>query len=291
MKDETNMADIIDVDPLTRYMAMFVGANGSGKSIAIGSWKAKGSIYYFDLDGRMASVANWYKQRGLKAGQLSYDTYGPGNFMSLFDKLEDFIDRCDHAAIVIDSFTSFTISAVMFCLRSRERKGGAAMAKRSKGDMVIPDWDEWNSEAAAVTRALDLCKAIVANGTDVIWTAHPVSSTKIEGSKYSVQTKYAAYGHKSESLVPIYFNEIYHFVTDHSLDSDDVARICITKPIAGVNAKTALNIPAKIEWTDKDFYQIFSKLVREGQEEANRKGEQYLIDNPEETPKTSNFQL
>jgi len=273
---------MMDVDPLAKYMAMFVGPNGSGKSIAYSSWIKKGSVYIFDFDGRMASVANWYKQRGLKQGQLTYDTFGPDNLYEAFVKLDKFLDRCDHALIAVDSFTSFTVSAVMYSLRNRDKKGGVDAAKLSKGNMVIPDWDEWNAEAVAVTRFLDICKSLAAKKCAIVWTAHPVQSTKIVGKTYSVQTKYAAYGHKSESLVPIYFNEIYNFVTEWNPQTDKVERLCLTQPMAGVNAKTALNIPEKIEWTDKDFYQTFIQLVQEGQDAADERGRLFNELNPTE---------
>lgn len=276
------MSDIFDVDPLKKFMALFVGPNGSGKSIAIASWKKKGSIYFFDYDGRMASVANWYKQRGLKRGELYYDTFGPGNVFDAYQKLADFVDSCPHAAIVIDSFTAVTVSAVTFSLRRRQGKGVSSKEapKTSKGDMIIPDWDEWNGEATYVTMLLDLCKQIAANGTAVFWTAHPVQRLKLEGgaggsvNSVKVQTKYAAFGMKSDSLIPIYFNEIYHFTTDWDYAEQKAKRICYTQPNGDIAAKTALNIPATIDWTDKDFYEIFSNEVEKGQALINQQGEE-----------------
>jgi hypothetical protein len=268
------MSDIFDVDPLDKFMGLFVGPNGSGKSIAIASWMEKGSIEFFDYDGRMASVANWYKQRGLKRGQLHYTTYGPSNIYDAYAKLSQYVDSCPHAAIVIDSFTAVTVAAVTFSIRRRTGKSDIkALPKTSKGDMIIPDWDEWNGEAMYVTMLLDLCKQIAANGTAVFWTAHPVQRTVISSGQgtsvgsVKVQTKYAAFGMKSDSLIPIYFNEIYYFTTDWDYDSGTAKRVCYTQPNSEVAAKTALNIPPIIEWTNKNFYSIFSAEVAKGQAE------------------------
>lgn len=278
------MADVFDIDPLAKYMAMFVGGNGSGKSVAIASWLRKGPIYTFDFDGRMASVANWYKQRGLRPGQLTYDTYGPGNLYEAHQKMESLLNNCPYAAVSIDSFSSATISAVMYSLRKRGRMGDKKVSM-TKGEMIIPDWDEYKGETVFITQFLDMCKDLAAKGVAVFWTAHPIESTKIDGKNYSVQTRYVAYGHKVDSLVPIYFNEIYHFVTENNLQADKVERIVYTQPMGGVNAKTALNLPTKINWTDQDFYSVLSNLAREGQEEANKRGEEYIANNPvEEKP-------
>ena len=287
------MADMIDVDPLGKFMAMIVGPNGGGKSIAIASWMKRGSIYFFDFDGRMASVANWYKQRGLKRGQLQYDTYGPENLYEAVKKLDSFIDRCDHAAIVLDSFTAITVSAVMFSLRRRMNKGpnSGKYPTLTSGDMIVPDWDEYKGETVLVTQMLDLCKAIAAKGVAVFWTAHPVSSTKIEGKTYGIQTRYAAYGQKSDSLLPIYFNEIYHLTTEHDFATDSRRRLCFTQPFLGVNAKTALNLPAQFDWTDGNFYDIFTNLVHEGQvkaEENNKQLEENNNQDPNIETSTSN---
>lgn len=274
------MPDIYNVDPLKKFMCLMVGPNGSGKSIAIASWKQLGSIYYFDFDGRMASVANWYKQRGLKEGQLTFDTYGPENLYEAYQKMSSFVDRCPHAAIVIDSFTAMTVSAVMFSLRQRSMKGGKDTPAISKGNMILPDFDEYKGETVFVTQFLDMSKAVASQGTAVFWTAHPVQSLKIEGKNYSIQTKYSAYGNKSDSLIPIYFNEIYSFITDWDLQTQSNKRICHTQPHDGVNAKTALNLPTSFDWTDKDFYTTFKSLADEGQAEAMRKGEEYNKLNP-----------
>src|SRR5678815_4956359 len=201
------MPDMMDVEPLQKYMVLMTSPSGGGKSIAIASFMELGSVYFFDFDGRMASVASWFKKRGLKPGQLQYDTYGPGNLYDAMQKLDGFIDNCPHAAIAIDSFTSVTISAVTFSLRRRGHKGGTSLPTTSKGDMIVPDWDEYKGETVCVTQMLDLCKQIAAKGVKVFWTAHPIVSTKIEQGvggakdKYGKQTRYAAYGQKTDSLI------------------------------------------------------------------------------------------
>ena len=274
------MADLFDADPLRNYMALYVGPNGAGKSIAIASFKKKGSIYYFDFDGRMNSVVNWYRSKGLKRGQLIADTYGPHNAFEAFTKLEEFANFCPHAAIVIDSFTAVTVTAVTFSLKRRLGKGAESSPKTTKGDLIIPDWEEWNGEATYVVMLLDLCKAIAAQGVNIFWTAHPVQRTKIEADgtrvgRVSTQTKYAAFGMKSDSLIPIFFNEIYYFMTEFDYQTEKTKRLCITQPYGEVAAKTALRIPTIIDWTDADFYDILSKEIKDGQEAINLEGEQY----------------
>lgn len=265
------MPDILDIDPTKKYMAFYVGPNGSGKSIAIASWMELGSVYFFDYDGRMASVANWYKKRGLKSGQLLYDTYGPENLYDAINKLKDFVQSCHHAAIVIDSFTAATITAVTWSMYKRMSKGVQSpdYVKMTKGEMMVPDWDEWNGETMYVTMMLDMCKQIAAAGTAVFWTGHPVQRMNIkqEGrtQKISYQTKYAAFGHKSDSLIPIYFNEIYAFYPETDLQTNKVARICQTQPYGEIAAKTALDLPVRLDWTDGNFRQILMKNL--GQKE------------------------
>lgn len=281
------MPDIYDIQSLQKYMALFQGPNGTGKSIALGSFLDKGSIYYFDFDGRMQSVGNWFKQRGLKKGQLSYDTYGPDNLFDAMVKMNEFLDYCPHAVVAIDSFTALTVTAVMFQLKRRAGKSGKSLPTTSKGDLVIPDWDEYKGETVCVTQLLDMSKGLAAKGVAVIWTAHPIVSTKIEGDKYTKQTRYAAYGMKTDSLLPIYFDEIYNFATEWSWEKQANIRWCFAKPSSHENAKTALNLPDKFDWTDKNFYQEFSRLVKEGDEIAfgnSKQGESI-----EETTETNPF--
>lgn len=266
----SEIEDMIDVDPLGKFMALLTGHNGSGKSVAIASWMKRGPVFFFDFDGRMASVANWYKQRGLPRGLLKYQTFGPDNIYEAYKLLESFIEYCPYSAIAIDSFTAVTVSAVTFSLRRRGNKGGVSLPTTSKGDMVIPDWDEYKGETVYVTMMLDICKTLAANGIAVFWTAHPITSTKIEkvaggADRYGKQTRYAAYGNKTDSLIPIYFNEIYHFTTEYDFRTNSNKRWCFTQPNGEINAKTALNLPVQIEWTDGNFYDIFQKAVRDGE--------------------------
>lgn len=264
------MADVNSIDPRQKYMGFFVGPNGSGKSIAIASWMSQGSVYFFDFDGRMNSVANWYKKRGLKDGQLLYDTYGPENLYDAITKLREFVQSCRHATIVIDSFTAATITAVTFSMYRRMGKGAKDLPKITKGDMPVPDWDEWNGEAMYITMLLDYCKQIASTGVAVLWTGHPIQKMNIkeEGNgrqKISYQTKYAAFGHKSDSLIPIYFNEIYAFYPETDLSTNKVHRICQTQPFGEIAAKTSLDLPIKLDWTDGDFREILINNI--GQKE------------------------
>lgn len=266
-------SDILDIDPTKKYMAFYVGPNGSGKSIAIASWMALGSVYFFDYDGRMNSVANWYKQRGLKSGQLLYDTYGPENLYDAIEKLREFTSSCPHAAIVIDSFTAATITAVTFSMYRRMAggQGSKNYPKITKGEMPVPDWDEWNGETMYVTMMLDMCKQIASSGTAVFWTGHPVERMKIEEvqgrQSITYQTKFAAFGHKSDSLIPIYFNEIYGFTSEIDVSNGKVYKVCRTQPYAQIIAKTALNLPAKLDWTDKNFREIFLQNIGKKEQE------------------------
>jgi hypothetical protein len=270
--------DLLDLDPLSKFMCFAVGPNGSGKSIAIASWKEKGSIYYFDFDGRMNSVANWSQQRGLKRGQLQSDSYGPMQVYEAYEKMCDFSSSCPHAAIVLDSFTSITIAAVTFSLKTRQGIKGKDAPKMSKGGLMVPDWDEFNGEATYVTMMLDLSRQIAANGTAVFWTAHPVERLKVTAgqggtvSSVGTQTKYAAIGMKSDALVPIYFNEIYHFIKTWDFERVRYGYVCQTQSTE-VAAKTALNLPAQMDWTGVDsFYKdTFLPALEEGN--RNNKGE------------------
>lgn len=290
------MPDVFDINPLDKFMALFTGHNGSGKSVAIGSFLEDGPIYIFDFDGRQAAVSNWYKQRGLKPGQLEYDTYGPSNLYAAYKKLYDLTNNCPYAAISIDSFTAATVSAVMYSLRERASKTGKDLPAMSKGNMIIPDWDEYKAETVFITTMLDLCKELASKKVKVFWTAHPITSTKItkaqgagDRDSYSTQTRYAAYGQKSDSLIPIYFNEIYHFTTDWDFSRSRDRRICLTRPRGDINAKTALNLPPEFDWTGWDenspsFYQILKELAKKGKGE-----EKNDVKSDEEPPKKNDW--
>lgn len=260
------MPNTYDIVLGERFMGLFISDNGNGKTVAAASWP--GPIKFYDFDGRMQPVKLFYPNRR----DISYDIVGvdtvrpqgsfPGslNFTDFCKEFEDLQERCPWATVVIDSITALTATIVMFMLGIKRREGGG---KKLSGGIQVPTWDEFNGETATVQQILDVAKILPCN---VIFTAHPIDKSIDTGGTMKKARSIAAYGTKTPSIIPIYFNEIYQFgVEPPPSPGAPPERYILTQPTGKDMAKTALPLPAKIIITDKPLYPIIKGICEKHQ--------------------------
>lgn len=251
-------------------MLMLKGENGSGKTVLAGSFP--GPIKFFMFDGsKLDILKRFYPNRT----DIEYDIYGARrtrfrdsngqvvDIKSLLDFADEFNalqDHCPWATIVIDSFTSFSVTCVTFQLdiRSNDKDKKTAM---SKGGLVIPDFDEYKGETTLVTQSLDVSKVLPCN---VIWTVHPLPKLETSGQGNSMKvtktTSIAAYGAKTAAMAPSYFNEIWHIEVR---PGSSPQRIVHTQTIGTEFAKSALPLPAAFDVTGKNAFGEVRKYLDE----------------------------
>ena len=264
-----------------RFMGLFVGPNGTGKTIAANSWP--GRTLNLDFDGRVAPIRFFYPNRQ----DIEYWTVGLDGtnrpdvigFTDFCKKLEDLQENCPYDNVILDSYTSYSAVAVLHQMGIRGDD-----VKKTKGGLPIPDWDEYKGETGVMLQILEVAKILPCN---FIMTAHPVSkaaSQKQGGSTNEVlasmikQTTLATYGWKTASFLPNYFNEIYSFSNEISVQmGQPVKRYVQTVAVGEILAKTALPLPAVMETSNKPFFGVLSAHLKDYeiklQEKLKEKGE------------------
>ena len=244
-----------------RIMALFISDNGNGKTVAAASFP--GPIKFYDFDGRMQPVKLFYPNRkdidydivGIEEQRPTGDYPGCIGFMQFAKQFEELQDRCPWATVVVDSFTALTAVAVGFQLGIKAREG---KGKKLSSGIQVPSWDEFNGEASVVQQILDVAKILPCN---MIFTAHPVDKSIDTGGTLKKARSIAAYGTKTPSLVPIYFNEIYQFgIEPPSAPDQPAQRFVLTQPTGKDMAKTALPLPPRIDITNKPLYPILKEI-------------------------------
>lgn len=241
------------------FRGLFVGGQGSGKTVAAASFP--GPVLFFDFDGRMAPVKRFYPQRR----DIEYYTVGvdvpPGRtdvidykeFQSRFEMLQN---RCDWKTIVVDSITSLTLTVIRYQLNKKGVRG-----KRLVDIIKVPTWDEFNGECQEVCAIIEIAKILPAH---VIFTAHPVDKTEIlPGDVVKKTQSITAFGNKTPSFVPNYFDEIYSFTKESNGAGEPVKRIATTLAGEQILCKTALPLPPRIEFTDKPFFNILNTFLEQ----------------------------
>lgn len=241
-----------DIDVTKKFMIALIGPTGSGKSVAAASFHKVGSIKFFDLDGRMNSVKKMYPD-----ADIDFDTYGPDNLSQKFvPEWNELVKNCRWKTIVIDSLTSLSMTAITAQLLNKGLAG--ANVKTNKGGLITTGWDEINAETVFISQILDVCKILPCN---VIMTFHPVERTiGTEGNTQKVTTV-VSYGNKINQIALNYFNEVYFIDVDKGFtEKDPIRRIALTDVNVKAIAKSALNIPPKLDITNGLYDALMKEL-------------------------------
>lgn len=262
--------------PDKRISMLLKGSNGMGKTISACSFAVEGPIYVFDFDNRMLPVLTYFKKhRPELLDRVEYDTYSSHNANEFLNKLIEFGKDCRYTAIITDSITSLTASAINWSLGFRAR------GKRSGEPMLIPDFDAYKVETSLVSQALDILKTLPCH---MIFTAHPLPSLSMSGSGSSMTvskvTSIVSYGQKVGAIVPGYFNEIYHFARRMNFNTNINSRIVMTDMVGDDFAKTAIDIPRELDITDKLFYEVWREAVDNAQGIVRKEPSELEINNP-----------
>lgn len=271
-----NTRDIKMLD--RRLIVMGVGHNKSGKTCALATMPGKGKIYNFDGPGRMQPIMHMWPDL-----EVEYDNVGPKkidhpdpdrcvvSFIEFCKEFESLQDNCPWDWIGIDSFTSFTTTAVNFQLFNRMGVGwNIGMVKNTKGGLPVASWDEFNGEASIFGMVMDVAKTLPCS----VWmTAHPItkSETTKEGELIRRYVTLASFGMKVNQIAPGYFTEIWRFEREINLDPNAVHPVSYkvyTQPTTGEGVgefgSTALPLPRSIDITDRKlFVEIDDILKRE----------------------------
>lgn len=242
---------------------------GFGKTIAACSMAVEGPIWlaYWDKKKPIELLDFYKRHRPDLLKNIHYDVYGSNNAHEYLNKLIEFQQKgCRYVGIITDSVTFMTTGAVNWSMGFRNPAGGKKDKVNSSAPQMVPDFDEYKVETSLVTQALDICRTLPVHN---IWTAHPIPSLKMEGSgasiKVSTVKNIVSYGQKVGAIIPGGFTEVYHLSmsTDFSSNPVRTKRIVTTQAIGEDFAKTSLGLPVELDITDKLFWEVWKKALKE----------------------------
>lgn len=247
-----------DIVPGKRLMILSIGDNGSGKSGASASFGKLGKIHFYDFDGRMGGVKATLKECNFDpvvSENLTFDTYGPKNFVSFMEEFERLQTNNPYKTIVVSSLTSLSLSAVNHVLLL---KGAKKLADRF-GLVNVPAWDEINAETAWIGTMLDICKLLPCN---VILEAHPVKRIEVDKGAVKRSETLVCYGNKINGMVPGYFDEIWEFEKRPAVVGGGMQRIVTFESLT---AKSALSLDVKsLDISGKPLFDLLNAKIKIG---------------------------
>lgn len=251
------------------YSFLFKGPVGFGKTLAAASYALEGPVYIFYFDKKepveLVKFFKYVLKRPELLKNIEWGAYSATNANDYLNKLIAFNKYCDKFAIISDSLTSMTGSAVGWSL-------GFNPDKKVTTETVKPGMQEYQVETSYVVQALDMCQQLPCHN---IWTAHPLpklefsESMDVSGRVKMAVTKtnsLVTYGNKIAGLVPGRFTEIYHFGQEASWNAakgvNRLKYMVYTEAQGDEYAKTALVLPKSFEITDSLFYEAWKNALK-----------------------------
>lgn len=245
------------------FSGLWKGVTGSGKTIA-SCGKEFRPCYTFDFEGRMDSVANYYKRLDGHCKDVEFDTFTMGESWQRVDqKMEELAQSCPYKSVNIASLTSFihfVLKHTIEAKHGKKRSSGAAAGKYIAG-IPVNELEDYNAEDAAIIfELIQFLQMLKDAGVNVFLEAHisPYDIKTGTGQNEKIETIFQVLtkGKKAPAQIPGYFNEVYLFERGYEgMASAGNARIKYTvnttgKP--GHDCKSSMGI-TNFDWTDADF--------------------------------------
>ena len=233
------------------------GNPGEGKSIGVSSWLELGPMYFFDFDGKIKAIINYWKKYNPKLlDNLEFDHFDDYNKAA--EKLMGFIESGHPytGGIAIDTLTTGVDSILN---QIHDLKGGS---KKVVGGIAVSEIEDYNAESSALTRLVQNAKFKLHKNlnTNFFLLAHVVAveSHDLKSNSKVVNRQLLTAGKKVAAKLPGYFDEIWHFYTESPLDGSKGQRYKVTTQATGVDfARTSCNLPVVFDVTypGKTLYQ------------------------------------
>lgn len=246
-----NTRDISDNDPI---FALFKGDPKTGKSIAAHSFPDT-FTYLFDV-ARMRSVKRYFPKR-----DFEFETFQ--DLISVNTHLDQMKISCPYKTVIFDGLTKFADLAIEKMI---EHRSPAESSKTVRAGIKMTEIEDFGGEARAITQALNSLLTIhLVQKVHVIVIAHviQVETKNIKNNSVSVSRQLLTAGKKIAAKLPVDFNECYHFYVNSSMDpnNDEPEFTAVTKSNSIDWASSAMGLPTKIEWTNKNFYEEIQKYI------------------------------
>jgi hypothetical protein len=250
------------------YFCLFKGAPKEGKSIAAHSFP---QTYTFDFDNKIRAVKNWGATHDNYEKSFDYDTND--NLIAVKQKCEAFKLVCPYKTIIVDGITEAANLAMRCMIAYRNpnwQKAGLTkqvnVDKTIRAGIPMTEIEDFNGESRFLSDLIDDLRVInIEHKVNIIVCAHVITHevTDFQGRTVSTTKRLITAGNKIGASLPGKFEEVMHFERTTAIDPNASPQfMCYCRDHNGNGAGTTLPLPDMIEWTNSNFYEKISKLIR-----------------------------
>ena len=254
------MSNMNDVNFDSLY-CMFKGEPGTRKSTQALSFP--GPQYWFSWDRKMNGIFLPMRKWGIDPKSITFDDYD--DWAKPKKKLEQLQVNCPYKTIIIDSVTSMadmTLRQTMKVKYGTTKQSGGAAGKLVAG-IAVNEIEDYNAESSALQELIALTKDInIYHNVNVILIAHVVKAEYRDTTKKTthISRQIVTAGKNVAAKLPAYCGEVWHFNIDSGfVEGAGGAYTLLTTHTGDDFARTALDLPSKIEFGDKPVYDTWVK--------------------------------
>lgn len=238
----------------TNLFILGKGDPGSGKSIFAASFPKP---LILDFDRKKRSVYTYFKTYDTNQfNSIEYET--PDSYFRAKKILTDLQHDNPYGTVVVDSLTYY---ADLVLRELRDFKGSGQ--GRKIGPIQVTDIGDFLGEDSALTETLDLLKGLKSN---VIVLAHVIQTEQkdLRSGKTNYSRSLLTGGKKVAAKIPAAFDEAYHFQVDVPIEVGEEPRYEFITHHAGSDwARTSLNLPFKLDFTNDSGYRVLMEAIGE----------------------------
>jgi hypothetical protein len=251
------------------YFILMKGPPKEGKSIAAHSFPL---TYTLDFDNKIRAVKNWAKSHADYAQSCDYDTFD--NLIAVKQKCEEFKLVCPYKTIILDGITEAANLAMRCMINYRNPQWNTVTTlniktnkdKTIRAGIPTTEIEDFNGESRFLSDLVDDLRVInIEHKVNIIVCAHVITHevTDFQGRTVSTTKRLITAGNKIGASLPGKFEEVFHFERTTSIDPNSSPQyICYTKDHNGNGAGTTLPLPGIIDWTDSNFYNKITKMIK-----------------------------
>jgi len=251
---------------MSGIFALFKGDSGAGKSVGALSFP---NPVVLDHDRKMPAIA----QKHFPGKNIPFKQYT--DVLQVGETLEQWMaGSCPFDTIIGDSLTTLSYSClktiddlkgtnIMTKLRDLQRQGAAKTGSKT---IELRGFDYYNAEDNFLKFYIDTLKMLwqrPGKPHHVILIAHVMTSESQDIKTKEIQRmrRIVTAGSKIAAYIPAQFDETWHFATSHGdllADTGRVKHYAVTEALGEDYAKTAYNLPPKIDFTNGSLYEQIS---------------------------------
>jgi anion-transporting ArsA/GET3 family ATPase len=253
-----------------QFIALFIGKNGSGKTVAEASFARLGPLKLYDADMRSRGILGAAKTLGkeilerIEVFQPKIEEGWAGIDKEMeMDLIKQASGQFRFKTVVFDSLATMQ---KLFILDSQRLRGKGTGKMRGKIQFWTPDDYNYCSMAFAqffygYARKLK-CNIIVSGWMVDRWgkqhkdgeEENPYAENEVIGQKIVLTEKLA-------EEVPGYFDEIYTFEKEESSVGSGIKYVVNFESTLAKTCHESLRAKKRMDFTNKVFYDEFKKLV------------------------------